>query len=292
MDQTTLEQSKSILENIYDFIADNIFVVVLVIAGAIIAQMLINKFIGRLVERSVAKHRFPTKRDSQAREKTLKAILSAASTIFIWVTAIFVILGQFDINLGPLIASAGIVGIAVGFGAQSLVKDVVTGIFILYENQFRIGDVVELNQEVSGVVEDFTMRITVLRDLDGMKHYIPNGEITIVTNMTMEFSGVNLDIGVGYDTDLEKLEKVINKVGDSLANDEDWKEKIIESPQFLRVDEFADSAIVVKITGKTHAMEQWAVTGELRKRLKIAFDKNGIEIPFPQRVLHQAPNSK
>ena len=213
-------------------------------------------------------------------------------TVIVWSIAVLMILAQFNVDLGPLIASAGVAGLAIGFGAQSLVKDVVNGTFILLENQYRVGDVVEINNEVSGVVESFTMRVTVLRDLDGMKHYIPNGLIEIATNMTMEFAGINLNIGVGYNTDIEKLEKVINDVGKKLAEDAEWKEDILEAPQFLRVDNFGDSAIEVKITGKTIPMQQWGVTGELRKRLKIAFDKNGIEIPFPQRVIHEAPKPK
>ena len=151
---------------------------------------------------------------------------------------------------------------------------------------------VELNQTVSGVVEQVTLRETVLRDLDGMVHHVPNGEIKISTNMTLEFSGINLDVGVGYDTDIEKLEKVINKVGEDLSKDENWKNDIIEPPKFLRISDFGDSAIMIKIVAKTEAMKQWKVTGELRKRLKIAFDKNNIEIPFPQRVIHQAPKPK
>lgn len=270
-------------------------ITIIIIATGIV-QRVANKFIGKIVEKTVqAKHRtkrFETQRDEKAREDTLKSIFSTTMTVFIWVIAGMLIIGEFNIDIGPLIASAGIAGIAIGFGAQSLVKDVVNGTFILLENQYRVGDVVEINQEVSGVVESFTMRVTVLRDLDGMKHYIPNGQIEIATNMTMEFSGINLDVGVGYDTDIEKLEKVINSVGKQISEDSKWKESIIEAPEFLRVDNFGDSSIVVKITGKTAPMQQWAVTGELRKQLKVAFDKNGIEIPFPQRVIHEAPKPK
>ena len=141
------------------------------------------------------------------------------------------------------------------------------------------------------MVERITVRQTVLRDLDGMVHHIPNGEIKIATNMTMEFSSINLDIGVGYDTDIDKLEQVINDVGIEMQKDKKWREKIIEAPKFERVDGFGDSAINIKILGRTEPMEQWAVTGELRKRLKKAFDKNGIEIPFPQRTIHQTKNN-
>lgn len=285
-------EEQSTLESIWEFTETNLLVPVIAITVAMIAQKLVNRFIGKIVEKAVRREQFKSERDEKAREDTLKSILSTTATVFIWAVTLMIVLGQFNIDLGPLIASAGIVGLAVGFGAQSLVKDVVNGTFILLENQYRVGDVIEINKQVSGVVESLSMRVTVLRDLDGMQHYIPNGEITLATNMTMEYSGINLNIGVGYDTNLEKLEKVVNQVGEDLANDEDFKGAILEQPKFLRVDNFGDSAIDIKITGTTQPMKQWRVTGELRKRLKIAFDKNDIEIPFPQRVIHQAPKPK
>ena len=200
------------------------------------------------------------------------------------------ILSELGVDIGPLLAGAGIAGVALGFGAQSMVEDYLSGMFIILENQFRVGDVVRINNEdrISGVVEHITVRQTVLRDLDGMVHHIPNGEIKVATNMTMEYSSINLDVGVGYDTDIDKLEKLVNEVGIELLKDTDWKDKIIEAPKFERVDEFGDSAIIIKILGTTQPMEQWKVTGELRRRLKKAFDKNNIEIPFPQRTIHKA----
>ena len=240
----------------------------------------------KFVKRTVKSDNFKTEKDREQRIDTLLSTSNALLRVIIWLVASLLIVSELGINIAPLLAGAGIAGVALGFGAQTIVKDYLSGFFILAENQYRVGDVVELNQIVSGVVELVTLRETVLRDLDGMVHHMPNGEITLATNMTMEYANVNLDIGVGYDTDIEKLEKVINDIGVKLANDPGWKDKIFEAPQFLRVDNFADSAIEVKITGKTAPMQQWAVTGELRKRLKIAFDKNGITIPFPQRVIH------
>lgn len=285
-------EDSSLLQTLIDFFLNNILGALIVIAVAGFAQKTINTFIGRAVERTVRPDQFKSKRDEKAREDTLKSILSTTATVFIWVVAVMVVLGQFNVNLGPLIASAGIAGLAIGFGAQSLVKDVVTGTFILLENQYRVGDVVELNQTVSGSVEKFTLRETVLRDLDGMLHHIPNGEITLATNMTMDFANINLNVGVSYDADLEKVEKIINQVGQELAEDEAWKDDIQEAPAFLRVDNLGDSSVIVKILGKTEPERQWAVTGELRKRIKIAFDKNNIEIPFPQRVIREVKAKK
>ncbi len=245
--------------------------------------------IRRLVKRGIRPDKFKTAGEEKQREDTLVSVIGASVRVGLWIVAGLMLMGEFGVNIAPLLAGAGVFGVALGFGAQSLVKDFLSGIFIIVENQYRVGDVIEVNGTISGVVEHIDLRQTVLRDLDGRAHHIPNGFIDYATNMSMEFANVNLDIGVGYGTDLDKLELIINRVGSELANEEVWKDKITSAPQFLRVDAFADSAIVVKITGRTAPLKQWSVTGELRKRLKKAFDKEGIEIPFPQRVIHEAP---
>jgi len=155
------------------------------------------------------------------------------------------------------------------------------------ENQYRVGDIVKL-KGIGGRVTKLTTRITVLRDLDGNVHYIPNGSIDMATNLTMEYAKVNLDIGVSYDADLDKVKDVVNQVGLELAEDEQWKDFITDAPYFARVNDFADSAVVIKIFGKVLPAKQWAVEGELRKRLKAAFDKNQITIPYPQVTVHQS----
>lgn len=142
------------------------------------------------------------------------------------------------------------------------------------------------------MVEDINLRTTVLRDLDGIVHYVPNGEIKKSSNLSKDFARVNLNVGIAYNSDLEKVISVVNRVGKELAEDPQFKSSIIKPPQFLRVDEFADSSINIKILGETKPLKQWEVAGELRKRIKIAFDKEGIEIPFPQRVVHYAPEKK
>ena len=190
-------------------------------------------------------------------------------------------------NVAPLLAGAGIVGVAVGFGGQYLIRDIITGVFLIWENQFRVGDAVCIG-DVCGSVESVTLRVTVLRDLDGTVHTIPNGEITSTSNKSNGFSRINLDVGVGYGDDIDKVQKVIDKVGQELAGDTEWNAKITKAPAFLRVNNFGDSSVDVKILGETMPGEQWAVTGELRKRLKKAFDKEGIEIPYPQQVNHNA----
>ena len=197
------------------------------------------------------------------------------------------ILQEVGIAIGPLLAAAGIAGLAFGFGGQYLIRDLISGLFIIMENQYRIGDVVCFDG-TCGLVEDISMRMTTLRDLDGIVHYVPHGEIKRVSNLSKQFARVNLNIGISYSSNLEQVISVVNKIGKELSEDPAWKEHILTAPQFLRIDDFGDSAIVIKILGDTKPLKQWDVTGELRKRLKIAFDQEGIEIPFPQRVVHQA----
>lgn len=196
------------------------------------------------------------------------------------------ILQEAGIAIGPLLAAAGIAGLAFGFGGQYLIRDLISGLFIIMENQYRIGDVVCFDG-TCGLVEDISMRMTTLRDLDGVVHHVPHGEVKKVSNLSKKFSRVNLNIGISYNSSLEKVITVVNKVGRELADDPKWKEHILKAPQFLRVDDFGDSAIIIKILGETKPIKQWEVAGEFRKRLKLAFDREGIEIPFPQRVVHQ-----
>jgi len=221
------------------------------------------------------------------REDTLIHIFNGALKIVIIVLALMMILQEIGLEIGPLLAGAGILGLAFGFGGQYLIRDIITGLFIILENQYRIGDVVNIDG-TSGSVEDITLRLTTLRDLDGTMHHIPHGDIKRASNLSKKFARINLNMSVAYNTDLEHVIRVINKTGNELAEDPLYREFILKPPQFLRVNDFADSAIIVKILGETKPLKQWEITGELRKRLKVAFDKEGIEIPFPQRVIHQA----
>jgi len=256
-----------------------------------IAAWLLNKIFCRIIERAV---RIAVVRDAgmseeaeKKREDTLIRIFTGATSILISILAILMILQEAGLKIGPILASAGIAGLAFGFGGQYLIKDIITGLFLILENQYRIGDVINING-TGGLVQDISLRKTTLRDIDGTLHHIPHGSITMVSNMSKDFARVNLDVGVAYSTDLEHVISVVNKTGNELAADPLFSDSIISPPQFLRINAFEDSAIVIKILGDTKPLKQWDVTGELRKRLKIAFDREGIEIPFPQRVVHQA----
>lgn len=255
--------------------------------GAFVFNRTISRIIIRTVRVAVKPDKSLSVEAELKRENTLIRIFNGALNVIVVTIALLMILKEGGIDIGPILAGAGIVGLAVGFGGQYLIRDIITGLFIILENQYRIGDVVTLNS-TGGLVEDISLRMTTLRDLDGTVHHIPNGEIKQVANLTKKFARVNLNIGVSYKSNLEKVINVINKTGMELAGDPLFKDSIITPPAFLRVDDFADSAIVVKILGDTMPLKQWEVTGELRKRLKIAFDREGIEIPFPQRVIHQA----
>jgi small-conductance mechanosensitive channel len=233
-----------------------------------------------LVGRTIVKTKGESKEGIKKRTDTLVAVLMGTGKILIVIVIIFMLLSEFDIPVGPALAGFGVAGIAVGFGAQYLIRDLIAGIFVLMENQYRVGDVVKVADTI-GIVEQVNLRRTVLRDLDGIVHHVPNGEIKVASNYTRHFSRVNLNISVAYGTDLDHAINVINRVGQELAADETWSKLIMNKPQVLRVDNLGDSGIDIKILGDVKPMQQWAVMGELRKRIKKTFDEEGIEIPWP-----------
>lgn len=208
---------------------------------------------------------------------------------FIIVIAGLMILRSFDLDIGPAIAGLGVVGVALGFGAQSLVKDYLNGSLILIENQFSVGDVIRV-AGVSGTVEDFSLRRTTLRDLDGVVHTVPNGEIQVASNLTRVWSRIHQDITIAYGTNVDRAIEVVDAVGRDMAADRTWKRRILEAPKVDRVAGFAEYGITLKILGTVRAPDQWAAAGELRRRLLRAFEEHGIELPRPQRVILARPS--
>lgn len=261
------------------------------ILAIIVASELIRKynkiFVRKIIEKLVVSNNLLDPEDEKKREDTLVEIFSNMVSVLALILAFLMVLQEIGFDIGPLLAALGVVGLAVGFGGQYIIRDLMSGLFIVLENQYRVGDVVSFDG-TGGLVEDITLRMTTLRDLDGTVHHIPHGEIKNVSNLSKFYARVNLDLGISYSSNLEHVISVVNKVGNELAEDKDFKDLIIKAPQFLRVKDFADSAVVIKILGETKPLKQWEVTGELRKRIKIAFDNEGIEIPFPQRVIYQA----
>jgi small conductance mechanosensitive channel len=218
------------------------------------------------------------------RVDTLDALGANVLRFFVLVIAGLMILGRFGIDIGPAVAGLGVVGVAVGFGAQHLVRDYLNGALILIENQFSKGDVVRI-AGVAGAVEDFSLRRTTLRDLDGNVHTVPNGEIAVATNLTRVWARINENIAVAYGTDINRVVEVIAEVGRQMAADPDWKRRILEAPRVERVEMFGESGVTIKVLGTVRAPERWAAAGEFRKRVLDAFAENGIEIPFPHRVI-------
>ena len=221
---------------------------------------------------------------SSQRTRTLGAVLRSIASIVIYGMAVMMSLGEFDVNLGPLIAGAGIVGVAVGFGAQSLVKDFLTGVFMLLEDQYGVGDIVNLGETI-GVVEGVKLRTTQVRDINGTLWYIPNGEIRRVANLSQDWGRTVLDIEVAYDTDIAAATAVIKEVADGVWREQLPNATIIEEPTIAGVQSFGESSIAIRLMAKTEPGEHFATARELRGRLKEAFDEAGIEIPFPQRTV-------
>ena len=215
---------------------------------------------------------------------TLFRILKNFASIAILIIVIMLILSELGIEIGPLIAAAGVVGLAIGFGAQTLVKDIITGLFIILEGQVTIGDIVEIAGH-SGRVEAITIRTIRLRDVNGHLHVIPFSEVTTVKNITQDQDYHSFEIGVSYNEDVDHVIETIEKVGRDLKKDKDFKSKINGEIEVFGLDKFEDSAIVIKGRIPTFHKKQWMVRREFNRRIKIAFDKNGIEIPFPQTTI-------
>lgn len=216
---------------------------------------------------------------------TLMRVFDYLANVVILLLGTLIALGTIGISIGPILAAAGVVGLAVGFGSQSLVKDYFTGVVLLLENQIRAGDFVEIAGK-AGTVENVTLRYVRLRDGQGNVHFVPNGQISAVTNSTMDFAYAMIDVGIAYKEDVDSAIQVMQKVGTELAEDTDWKVKITEPMSTFGVQELGDSAVVIRVRFKTQPGEQWGVKREYNKRIKAAFDKVGIEIPFPHMTVY------
>jgi small-conductance mechanosensitive channel len=229
--------------------------------------------------------------EATKRANTLASVIRHLATVAILAVAFITVLGELGVEIGPVLAAAGIVGLAVGFGAQNLVKDVINGFFILLEDQIRVGDVVQIAGK-GGVVERVNLKMTVLRDLAGNAHYIPNGSIDLVTNMTKDYSRYVFDIGVAYREDVDQVMEVIREVDEELRNDPDFGPDILEPMDIMGLDQFADSALVIKARTKTKPLKQWRVAREFNRRLKRKFDERDIEIPFPHVTLYMGEDKR
>ena len=281
---------QSFIENATTWIVDHglriLLVLVLMFVFIKIAQAATGRFF-----RSFKKGRRETDEEFKKKADTLSSIAASVLTIVIVIIAAITIMGELEIPIGPILASAGIVGVALGFGGQHVVKDVISGFFILLDDQIRVGDVVQIAGK-GGLVEKINLRMTILRDLAGNVHYVRNGEINVVTNMTKEYSRYVFDVGVAYREDVDEVIAVIKEVDENLRNDPEFKNDILEPIEILGLDQFADSAIIIKARTKTKPIRQWAVGREFNKRLKKKFDEKDIEIPFPHVTLYMGQDKE
>jgi small conductance mechanosensitive channel len=279
------------IEHMQDLLQNPLIKIMVTIGVAFIAQLIVRHFTDRIVRKVVRYHRYANKEEERKREDTLASIFHTLAAVIIWIITIIVVLVQLHVNLAGLATGAGLIGIIVSLGAQGAIKDFLAGLFIIMENQMRVGDIVTIyvaGTSVSGVVEDITIRITKLRDLDGRLHIVPNGSASVITNMTFRFANVNIDIPVSYEADVEKVRDIVNTVGKEMSIDKEWGVHITKPIEFLRVDSFLDSAISVKALGEVVAGMQWDVAGEFRRRILTAFNKADVSIPYPHVVVESA----
>jgi small conductance mechanosensitive channel len=268
------------------FMEHGIIILVIIIGAFIVNKviiLLLPSIIRRLVK--VRGEGRSAQEEIEKRSGTLSRFLTSVSTVIIVIMSLIMVLSEIGVDIAPLLVGAGFVGIAVGFGGQKLVSDILNGLFIVTEDYYSAGDVIRV-AGIAGLVEDVNIRRTILRDLDGIVHIIPNGQIETASNFTKNWSRVNLNIPVAYGEDLDKVIDILNRVGKEIAEDSYFGPLIIKAPQVLRVDNFGDSGIEIKILGETQPIKQWEVTGELRKRIKKAFDDEGIEIPWPHTKVY------
>jgi small-conductance mechanosensitive channel len=262
-------------------------IIIMVIALLIIlrvARFSISRLKKALI-RKAEKDETVDESEAEKRIDTLTGILLGALRIVLYTVFCIMLLGKFGIDIGPLLASAGILGLAVGFGAQELVRDYISGFFILLEDQLRAGDVAIING-TGGLVENIGLRTISLRDFSGTVHIFQNGKISSLSNMTKDWSAMVFDIGVAYKENVDQVMEIMKQVGDELQNDEKFGPDIIEPIEVFGLDSFGDSALVIKARLKTKPIQQWTIGREYRRRLKIAFDAQNIEIPFPHTTVY------
>jgi small conductance mechanosensitive channel len=274
--------------------------ILLIVVVAFVVRALLRRMINRIADRAAegsvpgVLHRtravslFESTGISWERRRqradTMASVLNSLTTGIIFTVALFMVLAQLGLNIAPLIASAGILGVALGFGSQTLVKDFLSGMFMILEDQYGVGDVVDVGQ-ASGTVEAVGLRVTRLRDVNGTVWYVPNGEVTRVGNMSQGWARAVLDVGIGYGEDIAHVSDLLQLTAHRLTEEEAWKDLILEEPEVWGVQELGHDAVVVRLVVKTAPLQQWAVSRELRQRIKAMLDEHGIEIPYPQRTV-------
>ena len=286
-DTTNIFDVDELLESAGDWLITSGLKIFLILILTLVAIKIVQILMDKTFHHLFKNHKNDI--EIQKRSDTLKSVTRNLINITIVVVAVMMILDQLGVEIGPILAAAGVVGIAVGFGAQELVKDIIQGFFILLDDQIRVGDVVNIADK-GGLVENVNLRMITLRDLAGNVHFVRNGQISVVTNMTKEYSRYVFDIGVAYREDVDEVINVVKQVDAELREDSEFKTDILEPIEILGLDKFADSAIIIKARTKTIPIRQWAVGREFNRRLKKKFDELDIEIPFPHVTLYAGQN--
>lgn len=278
MDESTNVLNGNLIQNLKENWID-IVIIVGVLIIIVVAVSIIRRRLRRIFERKIPEDRIIIRK----RTLTLNSVMSNLIILIAVAVAALIIAGELGISVTPLLAGAGVAGIVIGFGAQSLIKDLINGIFILFEQWYQVDDVISVGS-ITGAVERFNLRTTVIRDIEGTVHYIPNGEISILGNRTNMWSRAVIDVGVHYNEDTDRVVEILENIFDDITKDAKYRKTILERPSILGdggVSELGDSAVVFKIVCKVKAGEQWTIERQLRKRIKDRFDEVGIEIPYP-----------
>ncbi len=279
-------ESKYITQTIIEVSNNQFFKIIIILLIALFLQSLTP-----ILANTISKFFIKNNSDDIERNKNIKTIAHLFNTTFviiIWIGALISILHTFNVKLGPLLTGAGILGAIIGFGSQNVIKDILAGIFILAEHQYRVGDYVTFypsGKKIFGRVETMTLRVTKLRDISGRLHIVRNAASSAITNHTFEYSKINLDLNVDYDSDIDLVEKVINDIGQKIYNNPTWHDLIIEPIHFLRIKKLDEYSIVVKVIGKVKVGSKFAITGEIKRQVLKEFAKNNINIPYPQIVI-------
>ena len=259
--------------------------VVIILVVTFVLLWILKRAIHKIISARIPKLREESPEQLASRSKTLSTVVTKALSFVIWTVALMMILSVLGVNIGPVLAAVGLAGLAVGFAAQNIVRDYLHGFFIIMEDWYRVGEVATV-AGIGGLVEGMGLRRTVLRDLDGTLHNIPNNKIEFASNLTRDWSRINLDISVAYKEDLNRVISVINEVCKRFKDDAEWGKDLLTTPEVLRVNNLGDNGVEIKILGDTKPIRQWALMGELRKRLKDRFDEEGIEIPWPHTKVY------
>lgn len=280
-----------VYEQALNWIITELPAIVILLVLVLILMKILRAGLNRLGKIILKRSQEQEDKEAEKRVNTLIGILKGVVRIVIWTVFLMIVLKKIGTDIGPIIASAGIIGLAVGFGAQELVRDFISGFFILLENQLRTGDVAVING-TGGLVEKIEMRTITLRDLNGVVHIFQNGKINTMSNMTKEWSAMVFDVGVAYKENVDNVIEIMREVGDELQKDADFGPSILEPIEIFGLDKFGDSAVVIKARIKTKPIEQWKVGREYNRRLKAAFDSKNIEIPFPHQTLYWGEKSQ